>query len=289
MTEHDDGLPPVEITPEVQAEIDRMKAARQTETGGDGEDAPPRAIVSFDPMAEPAPTPGALVQQGREAKPPVSVGARGYVVPTNIDEAYRYAVAVWKSNTAPSSYKSPNDVMIGILAAQEAGLPPMYGLRQIAIINNRPTIWGDAAMALIHNSGKLAGMTVVEVDADFDRDATPLNDWPNGFGIVVTMWRKGQGNPYIGKFTVGDARRAKLWLNAKKAPWMEHPLRMLMSRARAFPQRDGFADALAGLSIREEVEDYAATAAPTDASFLDDAPQPALPAPAEPPIDMEKL
>ena len=30
---------------------------------------------------------------------------------------------------------------------------------------------------------------------------------------------------------------------------------MLKIRARAFPLRDGFADALAGLAIREEVED----------------------------------
>jgi len=38
-------------------------------------------------------------------------------------------------------------------------------------------------------------------------------------------------------------------------PWIEHPDRMLKIRARAFPLRDGFADALAGLAIREEVED----------------------------------
>jgi hypothetical protein len=84
---------------------------------------------------------------------------------------------------------------------------------------------------------------------------TDLNKWPDDYGWKVTIGRRGQKGHYVGIFTVAMAKRARLWMNAKKVPWMEHPDRMLKIRARAFPLRDGFADALAGLAIREEIED----------------------------------
>lgn len=66
---------------------------------------------------------------------------------------------------------------------------------------------------------------------------------------------------------------------------------MLKWRARGNAMRDGFADCLMGLSIREEVEDLNLTAEPekTNTSFLDDAVlegQPALPAPSEQSMEM---
>ncbi|MGH6729111.1 MAG: hypothetical protein ACREBK_03065, partial [Sphingomicrobium sp.] len=93
--------------------------------------------------------------------------------------------------------------------------------------------------------------------------------------------------PYIGRFTVRDAERAGLWMNAKRKPWVHYPKRMLFNRARAFALRDGFADALAGLSITEEVLDTlppveeAAKLRPP--SLADDEPVTELP--QEPPQD----
>lgn len=209
------------------------------------------------------------------SKAQLEVGDKGYIVPTTIEEAYRMAKAIVHGRLAPTSYDDdPQKVMLGLMAAMEAGLAPMYGLRNIAIINGRPSIWGDAAMALIQNGGNLANQTT-EWDGpeDFDPNSTQIAKWPDSYGVTVKLWRKGQADPYIGTFTVGDAKRAKLWMNPRKVPWIEHPRRMLMIRARAFPQRDGFADALAGLSIREEVEDHAPVDKVVDAGFLSAEPQ----------------
>jgi hypothetical protein len=189
-------------------------------------------------------------------KAKLEVGEGGYIVPTTVEEALRMANAVMIGGFAPDSYKSdPNKIMLGIMAAMEAGLQPLYGLRQIAIINGRPTIWGDAAMALVQSKNLIASYKEERIgtpptDAD-------LTKWPDDYGWRVTIRRKGQEGEYVGEFTVGMAKRAQLWLNAKKVPWLEHPERMLKIRARAFPLRDGFADGLAGLAIREEVEDHA--------------------------------
>lgn len=208
-------------------------------------------------------------------KHPVALNEeRGYIMPTNIDEAFRFAQAVVTARLAPDSYNNdPSKVMLGAMAAMEAGLPPLYGLRQIAIINGRPTIWGDAAMALIQASGQLADRIVTEIGGGVDTDALPREEWPDSYGFMVQLYRKGQPTPYIGRFTIADAKRAKLWTDTRKKPWWEHPKRMLLVRAQAFPQRDGFADCLAGLQIREEVEDTFGTDKPViETSFLSDEP-----------------
>lgn len=236
---------------------------------------------------ETTPEPGQEVVP--QPKHPLVAGDEGYILPTTIEECYRMAVAIVGGRLAPDSYNNdPQKVMLGIMAAMEAGLPPMYGLRQIAIINGRPSIWGDAAMALIHRGGQLENQLVEwHVPEGFDPNSTSVDKWPDDYGVTVKLWRKGQDDPYIGTFTVGDAKRATLWMNAKKVPWMTSPRRMLMIRARAFAQRDGFADALAGLSIREEVEDYASSEPKAvDAGFL--SAEPKVQAPPLPEDEEEK-
>ena len=58
-----------------------------------------------------------------------------------------------------------------------------------------------------------------------------------------------------------DAKRAGLL--GKKGPWTEYPQRMLQMRARSWALRDGFADVLKGLSVREEAQDIPETIEPS--------------------------
>src|SRR3546814_9078840 len=85
------------------------------------------------------------------------------IVPRNVEEAFRIAQAVVKAGLAPASYErddpNPNrepdvqKVLIGILKGAEVGLPPIKALYTIAIINKRPCIWDDGAVALCQQSG----------------------------------------------------------------------------------------------------------------------------------------
>ena len=52
-------------------------------------------------------------------------------------------------------------------------------------------------------------------------------------------------------------KKAGLW--GKAGPWSQYPKRMLQMRARSFALRDKFADALSGLLMAEEVQDYSTT------------------------------
>ena len=188
------------------------------------------------------------------------------VVPRTLEEAFRYAQLVVKAGLAPKSYEGedgkpdPQKVVVGILQSLELGVPPMTGLRGIAIINGRPSIWGDLAVALVQSKNLIERM---EDHFEGEPDA-------DNYTSHVVIYRRGQSLPYTGRFSVKDAKRAGLWLNPKKRPWIEYPSRMLFNRARAFALRDGFADALAGLAIREELEDLPPEPKPVALEFLDD-------------------
>ena len=174
----------------------------------------------------------------------LAVGRRGVQL-TSFEDAWRFATAVIQSKMAPPGYTTAQQVLIGIQRGAEVGLPPMQALDVIAVINNRPTVYGDGIPALVESSGQLAN----------------AKEWIDGEGDNRTahcrVWRRGQDEPLERTFSVADAKRAKLW--GKTGPWTQYPDRMLTMRARAFAYRDKFADCLRGLQVREEVEDYGGT------------------------------
>lgn len=188
------------------------------------------------------------------------------IIPKSIDEAFRVAEAVCISGMVPDSYKGANNketasrVMLGIMKGMEVGLPPITALSHIYIVNNRPTIWGDAALALVQHHPEYMG--VVETV-----EGKPETD---GFLAQCTIRRRtvtGEVVTTQRSFSWADAKRAAL---VNKGPWRQYPQRMLAMRARAWCIRDSFADALSGLQIREEIEDMpAAKSDGVDTSFLD--------------------
>lgn len=183
-----------------------------------------------------------------EPKLPVlhSGGAIRPIIPQSLDEAWRLGNAVCVSGVAPKGLDTAEKAMIAIMHGLEVGLPPMAALQSIAVINGRPTLWGDGALGLVQGSGRLVS----------------IKEWQEGEGdnrvAFCKVVRKGDPEPKIGKFSVADAKKAGLWTKSN-SPWITYPERMLKMRARAWALRDGFADVLKGLGIAEEVRD-----APTD-------------------------
>jgi hypothetical protein len=197
------------------------------------------------------------------------------ILPTNIEEAQRYASGMIQAGIVPEAFKFSKDVMgppgseglvarkgevnaplvlMGVLKSMEIGVAPQTGLSGLLPLNGRFSVWGDLAAALVQRGGQVTSNTVRQIGPAI-APGTPLGEWPDDYGYEVRYWRKGQTEPYIGRFTVLDAKRAHLWMHQYKKPWLEYPDRMLFNRARAFALRDGFADALMGLSIAEEVID----------------------------------
>jgi hypothetical protein len=82
-------------------------------------------------------------------------------------------------------------------------------------------------------------------------------DDEQGLVAICTMKRRGRATPILTRFSMAMAEHAGLTRN--EGPWQTYPQRMLRMRARSWTMRDGFADVLRGLHLREEVEDYVPT------------------------------
>ncbi len=180
----------------------------------------------------------------------VPIGNRG-IVPSNMDDLFRFAKAVAVSGLAPKGIETPEAIFVALEMGLEVGLPMMAALQNIAVINGRPAIWGDAQLAVVRSTGEL-----VLFEEWYEEKGKRLPRNPSAFtddtAAVCRVQRSGY-EPAETAFTVADAKRANLW--SKSGPWTQYPARMLKHRARSFALRDQFGDALRGLRTVEEVQD----------------------------------
>lgn len=164
-------------------------------------------------------------------------------LPTTFAEAKDFASELANSNLVPKNYAGkPLDILVAIQWGTEIGLAPMQALQNISVINGKPSVYGDAAMALVQAHPACEG-----VEEFFEGEGTP-----NPIAVCIAH-RRGR-KPVTARFSVEDAKRAGLW--NKQGPWTQYPKRMLQMRARGFALRDSFPDALKGLITVEEAQDY---------------------------------
>lgn len=175
-------------------------------------------------------------------------------------EIERFAEKAARSGMVPLDYQNcPDKIAIAVQMGSELGLPPLQSLQNIAVIGNRPTVWGDAVPGLIRASGVCAY----------------IKEWSEGSGDAEVwyceMKRKDDANPVRNKFSVDDAKKAGLWQVEARvtrknrdggtyqkdndSPWFKYQSRMLKMRARGFTARDAFPDVLRGLITTEEARD----------------------------------
>jgi hypothetical protein len=173
---------------------------------------------------------------------------RGFA-PTNLTEAIQFSDMLASSNMVPKQYQGkPQDILVCVQWGFELGLAPMQALQNISVINGKPSVYGDAAMALVQAS------PVCEDVEEYFEDT----DKPNFVAVCIAS-RKGR-KPVTVKFSVEDAKRAGLW--GKQGPWSAYPKRMMQMRARGFALRDAFPDVLKGMITAEEAQDYPDDAKP---------------------------
>jgi|TARA_X000001388_G_scaffold68390_1_gene56170 hypothetical protein len=166
------------------------------------------------------------------------------LIPKTHDQLERLAKQFAASNLVPKSYMGkPLDCLVAMQAGISMGLNAFQALQNIAVINGRPTIWGDALIGLVRRHPDCKGIQET-IDGEGDeRTAT----------CTVKRSQNGEIEEITKTFSWKDAKRADL---TTRGPWKSYPDRMLQMRARGFALRDAFSDAMAGVITREEVEDY---------------------------------
>ncbi len=166
----------------------------------------------------------------------------GFMQVNTLDAAIKCSELIAASSFCPKGYMGqPGNVLVALQMGQELGLKPMQALQNIAVINGRPSLWGDAMIAVCRQS----------------KDWEYINETYDDNTHTATCIVKRRNEPEVVRtFSMADAKVAGLV--GKDGPWKTYPKRMCQMRARGFALRDCFSDMLRGIISKEEAEDMPA-------------------------------
>lgn len=158
----------------------------------------------------------------------------------------------------PEAYRGkPDDVLAAILAGREIGIGPMQSLRDIVMIDGRPTFSAHLTLALLRRGG------VEIIESKSTREEA-----------VITARRRDTGEIATVEWTFAEAsqitQRGKRMID--KDNWKNYPGDMLWARCVGRLARRLGSDLIAGMPYtKEEVEDFDA----------DEGPYPSMPEPEQ--------
>lgn len=181
------------------------------------------------------------------------VSLMGGIIPKDFSELTRFANLVHQSRLAPKGFDTVEKVAIGLLTNMELGRPIITGLQDLAIINGRCGIYGDASLAMVTASGKM--------DEGYPKSTETGTPFTDDWTFTFTVKRIGRSEE-TGVWTWIDAKRAgfddpktkdgrkDIW-----SPWTRFTRRMMQWKARNFVMRDNFGDILKGMKTVEDLHD----------------------------------
>lgn len=164
------------------------------------------------------------------------------LVPKDLGQAMELAKIIADSDLAPKDYKNkPGNVLIAVQMGAEVGLSPMAAIQSIAVINGKPSLYGDVGKAILLSKG----FTIEEFDTKKVK----------ALGYASCTINRPGHPPCTRTFSLEDAKAAGLL--GKAGPWSTYQERQMAWRAFWFCARDVAADVLKGLAGAEEVADFA--------------------------------
>jgi hypothetical protein len=170
------------------------------------------------------------------------------------------ATVLVKTHFLPKGVDTPEKAIAIMLKGRELGVPPMYALSNISVINGKPTAGAELMLALIYR--------------DHGDDAVRITESTPSC-CTVAYRRKGWPRHETFSFTIDDAERADL---LGKDNWRHYPSAMLRARCISAVARLAFPDTIGGLYTPEELGVQVtvnADDAVIDAEVAEEAPKPA--------------
>lgn len=167
-------------------------------------------------------------------------------LPDTRSDAYKFAVSFASSMFCPKVYQGkPDDVYLAMAYGAQIGLNPLLAVQNIAVVNGRPSVYGDALTAIVMG----------HPETQFYEDGYKADGT-----AYCKITRKGRsstaGITVYREFSEAMARKAGLW---GKDIWAKYPERMLLWRAKGNAIRDLYADVLMGMWSVEEARDMPQT------------------------------
>jgi hypothetical protein len=135
----------------------------------------------------------------------------------------------------PAHIKTPEQAIAIMLKARELGIPPMYGLSNVTVIQGKPTCSAELMLALVYRDHGDRSMLIEQTDAG---------------SCTITYRRRAWAQPSQYSFSMADAKTAGLLSNQT---WQKYPAAMLRARCISAVARMAFPDSIAGMYTPEEL------------------------------------
>lgn len=139
-----------------------------------------------------------------------------------------------KTGFLPQAVSTPEKAIAIMLKARELGIPPMYGLSNIAVIQGKPACNAELLLALIYR--------------DHGDDAIQFVEASNT-RATISYKRRGWKERQTFSFTSEDARLARLTGDN----WTKYPGAMLRARCISAVARMAYPDSIGGMYTAEEL------------------------------------
>lgn len=182
----------------------------------------------------------------QEAKPPVMLNVE------LMREVYQIASIFSASNLVPECYRGGDksvgraNCFVALSMGFELGIAPMQALTHITVVNGRPGIDGQLAIALANKRAPIKGGIRYQEGGEGDEQ------FCCAFAVDAET---GEQREYT--ITIADAKAAG-WFSKSHSHWHRDPKLMLRYRAAKYLVNTNWPDALMGMHTADELEDAVA-------------------------------
>src|SRR5690606_6176052 len=146
----------------------------------------------------------------------LALGSSGVSLRT-FNDLKEFALMVQESGLAVKG-DTPAAIAIKIQMGLELGLTPMTAVQNIAVINGRPSAWGDVPLGIVRATRELEAFDEY-LWVGGKRTVTAPAEFTDTVMAICEVTRKGQ-SMIRQTFSVADAKRAGLW--GKVGPWQQY-------------------------------------------------------------------
>lgn len=186
----------------------------------------------------------------------IDVSDKGALLPKTHEEVWRIASMLIKGGGVPRWYVKPIQVVSAWNLAASLGLPPQPSLKNIAVIEGTPSLFGDLPKALVDRSGLCEKFDAYVIDKDYKKISIENKNLGEPiFAAICFIKRKGHDTTNEYFFTVEEAKKANLWekKSSKGNPtaWVLHTKTMMLRRVIGMAIKFEFPDLITGASIAE--------------------------------------
>ena len=135
---------------------------------------------------------------------PFPVTAGKGLIPTSLSQMWRLANIIAQSAFAPKGMEKAESIFVAIDYGLSFGIAPLQAMQNIAVINGRPSIYGDLMLGIVQaDEIPTGGKTLQDLDEHFEGE-----DGTDEFAAVCIAKRRDRETPIERRFSIKDAKIA---------------------------------------------------------------------------------